>query len=149
LPGVYFDIEYDLRALQRIKVTTLITLTESALDETRLTPFGLKSIWEPIPDMAPPNIEQGIRLCQIIERLLAQHEVIAVHCRAGMGRTGTVLAAHLIWEGQTALDALETVRSVEPRWVQSTTQIKFLEDFELEIAKRNNKLQTTPKSKLK
>lgn len=134
MPGVYFDMEYDLKALQRIGVTTLITLTEIALDEARLTPFGLKSIWEPIPDMAPPTIEQSMRLCRIIERLSAQREVVAVHCRAGMGRTGTVLAAYLIWEGQTALDALETVRSIEPRWVQSQTQINFLEEFEIAIA---------------
>jgi atypical dual specificity phosphatase len=138
MPGVYFDMEYDLKALQRIGVTTLITLTETALDEGRLTPYGLKSIWEPIPDMAPPSIEQGMRLCQIIEQLSAQHEVVAVHCRAGMGRTGTVLAAHLIWEGQTALDALETVRSIEPRWVQSQAQIAFLEEFEIAVAKNHN-----------
>lgn len=134
-PGVYFDMEYDLKALQRVGVTTLVTLTESALDETRLSPFNMKSIWEPIPDMAAPNAEQGIRLCQKIEQLLNQHEVVAVHCRAGLGRTGTILAAQLIWEGAGALDALETVRSIEPRWVQSQTQVEFLEEFENVVAK--------------
>lgn len=134
LPGVYFDMEYDLKALQRVGVTTLLTLTETALDETRLTPFGIKSFWEPIRDMQAPSIGQGIRLCQKIDELLAQQESVAVHCRAGMGRTGTVLAAHLIWEGYSALDALETVRSIQPRWVQSATQIAFLEEFEKAVA---------------
>jgi atypical dual specificity phosphatase len=138
LPGVYFDMEYDLKALQRVGVTTLVTLTETALDESQLSPFGLKSIWEPIPDMGAPSIEQSIRLCQQIELLLAQHEVVAVHCKAGLGRTGTVLAAHLIWEGRGALDALETVRHIEPRWVQSQTQIEFLEEFEMAIAKNHS-----------
>ena len=137
VPGVYFDMEYDLKALQRVGVTTLITLTETALDESRLTPFGLKSIWEPIPDMAAPTLEQGIRLCRKIEQLFIQHEVVAVHCRAGMGRTGTVLAAHLIWEKHSALDALETVRRIEPRWVQSQSQIEFLEVFESAVAKNH------------
>ncbi len=135
LPGVYFDMEYDLKALQRVGVTTLVTLTETALDESRLVPFGMKSFWEPIPDMKAPTIEQGIRLCQKIDQLLTQREAVAVHCKAGMGRTGTVLAAHLVWEGQSALDALETVRSIEPRWVQSPLQIAFLEEFEIAVAK--------------
>ena len=137
MPGIYFDIEYDLKALQRIGVTTLITLTESALDEAQLAPFGLKSIWEPIPDMFPPSVEQGIRLCHVIDQLLEQKAVVAVHCRAGMGRTGTVLAAHLIWEGQTALNALESVRKIEPRWVQSQPQIRFLEEFEQAVSKNH------------
>lgn len=135
VPGVYFDMDYDLKALQRVGVTTLVTLTETALDQARLAPFGLKSIWEPIPDMAAPSIAQGMRLCRQIEQLLAGHEVVAVHCRAGLGRTGTVLAAQLIWEGQHALDALEHVRSIEPRWVQSQAQIEFLEGFAHAIAK--------------
>jgi len=53
-----------------------------------------------------------------------------MHCRAGLGRTGTMLAAVLIAEGLAALDALEAVRRVQPRFVQSQTQLDFLERFE-------------------
>ena len=135
VPGVYFDMEYDLKALKRVGITTLLTLTETPLDENRLEPFGIKSIWEAIPDMEAPSVEQGMRICKTIEQLLEKKEVIAVHCRAGLGRTGTILAAHLIWEGHDALDALETVRSIEPRWVQSQVQVEFLETFATSTAK--------------
>lgn len=135
-PGVFFEKEYDLKALQRVGITTLITLQEEHLDEERLKPFGLKSIWEPIKDMHAPTIEQGLRICDTIEHLIAEHEVIAVHCLAGMGRTGTILASYLIWEGQCALDALETVRSIEPRWVQSQVQVDFLTAFEQALTKK-------------
>jgi atypical dual specificity phosphatase len=139
LPGVYFDMEYDLKALKRCGITTLITLTETPLDESRLKPFDMKSIWEAIPDMEAPTMEQAERLCLRIEDLLAKHEIVAVHCRAGLGRTGTILAAHLIWEGHNALDALETVRSIEPRWVQSQVQVDFLEAFAAYAAKNRAK----------
>ncbi len=135
VPGVYFDMEYDLKALQRVGITRLITLTETSLDASKLEPFGIKSIWEPIPDMEAPSIEQGKRICRQIETLLDEGEVIAVHCRAGLGRTGTILAAHLIWEGRDSLSALEYVRRIEPRWVQSETQIEFLSSFSNAVQK--------------
>ncbi len=41
-------------------------------------------------------------LLKRMETLMAQGEVLAVHCLAGRGRTGTVLAAWWIREGLTA-----------------------------------------------
>ena len=135
LPGVYYDMEYDLKALQRVGITMLITLTESPLNNAQLAPYRIKTIWEAIPDMGAPTLDQAVRLCRHIEQLLTQNEVIAVHCRAGLGRTGTILAAHLIWNGYSSLDALETVRSIEPRWVQSQAQVDFLEAFAPMVSK--------------
>ena len=79
--------------------------------------------------MAAPPLTQAIDICQKIEQAMREEKVVAVHCRAGLGRTGTILAAYLSWEGREALDALETVRRVEPRWVQSEEQVAFLETF--------------------
>jgi atypical dual specificity phosphatase len=128
-PGAHGNIEHDLKELQRKGITTLVTLTETALDESSLKPFGIKSVWEPIPDMAAPTIEQGIRICIRIESLLEQGEVVAVHGHAGLGRTGTALAAHLLWKGMSFDSALEYVRRVEPRWVQTQSQVAFLQQF--------------------
>ena len=133
-PGVVLDIEYDLKALKRVGVTMLVTLTETALQQDLLKQYELKNIWEPMPDMHPPTLEQGIRLCEDIQHAIAQREVVAVHCRAGHGRTGTLLALYLIWEGKSAMEALEGVRRIEPRWIQSKVQEDFLIEFATAIA---------------
>ncbi|MDH5472657.1 MAG: ATP-binding cassette domain-containing protein [Gammaproteobacteria bacterium] len=139
LPGVFHDIDYDLMALQKVGITVLLSLTTRSLDEETLNKYGIRSIWEPVTDMGAPSLEQAISICEQIEIAIKQDEVVAAHCRAGLGRTGTILAAYLIWEGVSAIDALDTVRGVEPRWVQSEEQVMFLEAFENEVVKKFSK----------
>jgi len=129
VPGVFHDMDYDLAALKRVGVTRLITLTEQRLDDSRLAHHGIRSSWHPVVDMAAPSLMEAVAICRVIDQLIDDGEVVAVHCYAGLGRTGTVLAAYLIWQGSKALDALEAVRRVEPRWVQSEVQVGFLEKF--------------------
>jgi atypical dual specificity phosphatase len=85
--------------------------------------------------MEPPTLTQAQQLCMHMQQQILAGEVIAVHCRAGLGRTGTVLACYLIFEGASALDALESVRRIEPKWVQSERQVRFLEEFAFSRAK--------------
>lgn len=129
VPGVFHDMDYDLAALRRVGVTWLITLTEQRLDDARLARHGIRSAWHPVVDMAAPSIMEAVAICRVVDQLIDDGEVVAVHCYAGLGRTGTILATYLIWQGSNALDALETVRRVEPRWVQSEVQVSFLEKF--------------------
>ncbi len=132
-PGIVADLDYDLKALQRVGVTKLITLLEKKLDPEPMKNYDIECLWFPIGDMNAPDIDEAIEWCKRVENFMAKGEVVAYHCKAGMGRTGTMLTAQLIWEGMQALDALETARKVEPRWVQSETQIKFLEEFFTEV----------------
>jgi atypical dual specificity phosphatase len=128
-PGTLSDVDSDLNALREHGVTTLITLTETGPDESALQAFGLKSEWEPIPEREAPTIAQGICICKEIESLLQLGEVVAIQGDAGLGRTGTILVAHLLWKGMRVDDALEYVRRVEPRWVQTRAQEDFLREF--------------------
>jgi len=128
-PGLIGDLDTDLDLLRGAGVTVLVTLTEHPLSEAVLNAHGLKSLFFPIPDMRAPSIQAAASMCEQVASLLASREVVAFHCRAGHGRTGTALASLLIWEGQSAEDALATVRRVEPRWVQSEEQEQFLSKF--------------------
>ena len=128
-PGILSNISDDLKALQLAGVTTIVTLTENKLDASKVKEFGLKNIWEPIPKMGAPSYVQAVNICKHIESLHDQGEVVAIQGHTGLGRTGTVLAAHLLWEGMKLDNALEYVRRVEPRWVQSQSQVEFLQEF--------------------
>ena len=129
-PGLLMDLDHDLEALKRVGVTHLVSLTEREMDIETCNQFDIEVIRSPMPDMQAPSMEQALEICEQMTALLASSKVVAVHCRAGLGRTGTVLAAQLIYEGNSALNALEKARSIEPRWVQSEVQTQFLEEFE-------------------
>jgi protein-tyrosine phosphatase len=63
-------------------------------------------------DFAPPT-QAGMReALNAIDDLLAQGVQVYVHCRGGRGRTGCVVACHLIERGTSPADALDAVR----RW---------------------------------
>ncbi len=133
-PGLLIELDYDLAALQRVGISVLISLTTQPIDPVILSEYDIKGIAFPIKDMGVPTIEAALKLCAQVGELTEQSEAVAMHCKAGMGRTGTMLVAQLIWEGETALDALETARSIEPRWVQSDVQVEFLKEFALAVA---------------
>lgn len=131
-PGLLRDLEQDLAALQALGVTVLVTLTEDALhlDAEQRDRCGLRVIWCPIDDMHAPSHQAAQRVCAELIQLMRDGAVVAFHCRAGLGRTGTMLAALLIHEqGLDGAQALEAVRSINPRWVQSEIQVRFLNSF--------------------
>ncbi|VAW71136.1 hypothetical protein MNBD_GAMMA12-1280 [hydrothermal vent metagenome] len=132
-PGLFVELDYDLTALKRVGISVLVSLTQIPIDPTSLVKHGIKGIAFPIKDMGVPTIEVAKKFCHQIESLIDAGEAVALHCKAGIGRTGTMLVAQLIWEGETALHALEVARRIEPRWVQSDVQINFLEEFAQEL----------------
>lgn len=142
-PGIVDDLQYDLEALRRVGITTLISLETTQLPEEELGPHGIRGLHLPVEDMGAPTLAAALEHCERVARLVAAGEVVALHCRAGLGRTGTLLAAQLVHEGKSALEALEQVRRIEPRWVQSEDQTRFLERFAAFLGERGGRAGAT------
>ncbi|MFZ3139959.1 ATP-binding cassette domain-containing protein [Polaromonas sp.] len=132
LPGIVHDTQQDLHALRNAGITRLISLTETPFDATLAALYGIQCTALPIRDMKAPTSTQAWFLCESIDRSLQRGEVVAVHCKAGFGRTGTALAMYLIWLGGGQVGgagAMAHVRRLEARMIQSIEQEQFLEKF--------------------
>jgi atypical dual specificity phosphatase len=130
-PGIFAELIDDLSGLQRLGIRRLVTLEETETVPRRAAESaGIKLRFFPIEDMQVPSVERCAELCAELSEWMRQGEAVALHCRAGLGRTGTMLACQLIWDGKSALDALELVRNVNKWFVQSDEQIAFLDHFD-------------------
>lgn len=127
MPGVVQKMDFDLVSLRTMGITMLITLTETDFPQEALHRHGLRNLHLPIRDREPPTLAQVKMLIARMDALLKKGEVLAVHCLAGLGRTGTVLASWLIQDGLSAQAALDRIRKIEPGYVQSVEQEQFLE----------------------
>jgi atypical dual specificity phosphatase len=130
MPGVVFAADHDLALLRGMGVTTLINLTEQPMPAELLERHSIRSYHMGIEDRrAPPLLWLKLLLAKM-DSMMRNNEVLAVHCLAGLGRTGLVLAAWLVREGLTAAEALRRLRMIEPGFVQSQEQEDLLKAFE-------------------
>ena len=102
-------------------IGAVLTLTESP-PQPELSAAGLVVVHEPIPDFGTPSLEVLARSVEFVRgRWQAGHAVV-VHCHAGYGRTGTVLAAVLVATGVPPEDAIDRIRALRPGSVETAEQ---------------------------
>ena len=65
----------------------------------------------------------------VVEQAQEDGRAVGIHCTAGQGRTGTMLAAFLVSQGLTAPEALAKIRRLRPGSVETVEQEERVAEF--------------------
>jgi atypical dual specificity phosphatase len=123
------ESEEDLDWLRQQGIEVLVSLTEEPPRRDWVNQAGLLVFHEPVVDMEAPTQEQLDRCVSAIARAHAHDMGVAVHCGAGMGRTGVVLAAYLVHKGMSAREAIARVRKLRPGSIETPEQAEAVAEF--------------------
>lgn len=100
-----------LAAYAEAGITAFVDLTHAGELEpyAALLPEGAVYHRRPILDMGVPTPEDLTATLDLVDDLLAEGHRVCVHCWGGIGRTGTLVACHLVRHGYTAQGALDHI----------------------------------------
>ena len=110
-------------------VKSIVTIREESLDEDWIKDVNYLHIHS--NDMGVPEFDDLTRAVDFIHERITNNEPVMVHCLAGLGRTGTILACYLIkYEKLSANDSIQKVRESRPGSIQSFPQEEIIFQFE-------------------
>ena len=128
-PGSHRALDADLKELKAMGVAAIVSLTEVSLDRETLDAAEITHIHIPIRDFQPPTLSDIRETISFIQSCLSQEKPVAVHCLAGLGRTGTILACWLVTDGLDPESAIDRVRSFRPGSVETLEQERSVYAF--------------------
>ena len=110
-------------------VKSIVTIREEPLDDDWIKNVNYLHVMS--NDMGVPEFDDLTNAVDFIHRRLNDKEPVMVHCLAGLGRTGTILASYLVkYENMSADEAIEKVREIRPGSIQSYPQEEIIFRFE-------------------
>lgn len=119
----------EYRWLRENGVQLVISLTEDAPPRHWINDTGLFSVHVPVEDMTAPTQGQLDQVMSVVEKARAREMGVAIHCTAGLGRTGTALACYFVRQGLGARDAVNKVRRLRPGSIETEDQVDAVTEY--------------------
>nr|MDO8099086.1 dual specificity protein phosphatase family protein [Candidatus Njordarchaeota archaeon] len=127
--GAMSDSFESLSGLWKLGIRAIVCLVEWPVDEMLMRRMGFEYLLLKVLSFMPPTQEQIDRFIEFARTMDDQGKPIVVCCRMGWGRTGSMLACYLVSKGFDAESAIEEVRRLRPRSVESTEQEEAVRDY--------------------
>ena len=122
-PGRSSPLLRDLDFLRARGIGIIVSLLESTLNLSDYRQEGFEAYHFPVEDFTAPQLEQIEEACALIEEASGQGKKVLVHCNAGIGRTGTLLACFLVHRGVTPEEAIRSIRRERPYSLETAEQV--------------------------
>lgn len=104
-------------------IKSVVTVREVALPSDWFDGNDIDYMHLQVEDFGAPTIEELDQAVNFIDQQIANGRPAMVHCAAGKGRTGAVIAAYLVKkQNLTAKQAIAKLRGIRPGSVQSVSQ---------------------------
>jgi len=109
LPGPAY-MEWDFARLRKMGYSVVVSLECDRLNTFEIEDAGFEHKRICVQDFTAPSFDQIDEFLEFVEARIAQGKKVLVHCYAGRGRTGTMLAAWLVHRGMSAEAAVREIR---------------------------------------
>jgi len=120
------DLDYLIHLRVHEGIRTSVNLSEYPWPDEWLSGSGILCHHFPIVDMSVPS-EKDVR--DIFKMIEESGGPVMIHCAAGIGRTGTVIALYLVEMGMEPLEAISLVRKRRPGSIQTEAQEKMVMEW--------------------
>ena len=143
-PASFGSCDEGLASLAGKGIRAVVSLDEEGIPARLLAGQGFDHLHLPVPDFGSPTLDQVRRFVAFVDAELGQSRPVAVHCRAGYGRTGTMLACYLVWTGTDPEMAVEEVRRRRPGSIETPEQEDFVIDYAAALARERGTEPPSP-----